>query len=289
MFRARQARFGFIHELHMTVSVLDFKDWRDFLKTRLRAMPRKGRGEVKRIAQQIRIDASYLSRILNGEKELQPEHAVLIAAYLGLHGLETDYFVELARAANAGNVELKKHSLSRLEAIQISAGRAPPRPKHVAGLSEADEARFFSNWHYDAFRIAAGVPGLQSVDAIAARFSLPLSLVTQIVDFLVQTGLCVEAKGEIRVGPKHLEINSRSHMIDRHLLNWRTRSVECLPKVAPGDYFYSHPMAVDAQTEAQVRARIEELVSELAPLAKNAKPEALRCFNVDWFGIVARG
>jgi len=248
-------------------------------------MPHRGRGEIKRMAEFARIDSSYLGRIIRGAKGLKMEHAIRIARYLGLSPLESDYFVELARLDCAGNEDLRKYSERRLDEIQQAAGASHARAEKDRVLDMKEEAIFLSNWHYDAARIAAGIPGLQDVDAIAEYLSLPKSLVGQVVDFLLRTGLCLEQESKIRPGKKFLRLDPDSPMIDRHLLNWRSAAVERIPTSKSGDFFYTLPMAVAEEDADQLRGELKRMVEAAHRKSEQTRPEKVMCLNVDWFRV----
>ncbi|HUP58440.1 MAG TPA: hypothetical protein VM598_13360 [Bdellovibrionota bacterium] len=269
----------------MDTSIFQHDDYRGFIQSRLHAMPRRGRGQIKRISEAAGLDASYLSRILRGSKGLKMEHSLPIARFLGLGALETDYLVELVRLDSAGNPELKKYSTGRLQQMREQAGMPAEEPRADHGLDARDEAIYLSNWQFDAARIATGIPGLGSIDALAEYLSLPRALVGQIVSFLLSSGLCMGSSGKLETGKKFLRLNPDSPMVARHLLNWRSAGTERLPARRPQDFFYTLSMAVSEKDADLLRKKLVGLVEEAHALSEKTIPERVACLNVDWFRV----
>jgi uncharacterized protein (TIGR02147 family) len=266
----------------MVTKIFEHKSYRSFLKARLRSMPGKGRGEIKRIAAFARIDPSYVSQILKGTKSLREEHAVLVGKYLGLDEPETEFLMELVRFENAAGPELRRFAERRLAELRKRAGEPEARAGEPE-LRRRDEALLFSNWQYDAVRLATSVDGLQTLDAISRRFALPKELVRQILDFLVRADLCAEKNGRFEIARRHLKLEPDSRMMDRHLLNWRSLAQERVVRSTSEDFFYSVPVALEAELASKIRARLREWLDELLPQLERSRSEVLRCLNIDWF------
>jgi uncharacterized protein (TIGR02147 family) len=269
----------------MDSKVFQHDDYRGFIQARLLAMPRKGRGQIKRISEAAGLDPSYLSRILRGSKGLKMEHSLKIARFLGLGALETDYLVELTRLDSAGNADLRKYSKERLQQMREQAGMPAEETRSSPGLDARDEAIYLSNWQYDAARIATGIPGMNSIDALAEYLALPRALVGQIVSFLLSSGLCVGSSGQLKTGKKFLRLNPDSPMVARHLLNWRSAGAERVPQRRPEDFFYTISMAVSERDAGEFRRKLIALVEEAHAVSEKTKPERVACLNVDWFRV----
>ena len=268
----------------VVTNVFKFKSYRLYLRSRLEAMPSRGRGEIKRIASEARFDPSYLSQILKGSKNLKDEHAVIIARSLGLNAIETEYFVELVRLDGAASPEFKRFTETRIAELRKRAGETDAAVgERVPELSKRDEAMLFSNWHYDAVRLASSIKDLQTLDALSKRFSLPTSLVRQILDFLLRTGLCIEENGKVKIGRRHLQLSPDSSMIDRHLLNWRALASERVVRSTQDDFFYSMPTVISRELASEIRARLKKWLEELQPKIEGSRSEVLFCLNIDWF------
>lgn len=78
-------------------SIFSFDDYKDFVRNRIKTMPRQGHGEMSRIAKALRMHPTRVSHIFNGEMNLTGEQACDLAKHLGLSDLEADYFLALVQ------------------------------------------------------------------------------------------------------------------------------------------------------------------------------------------------
>lgn len=80
----------------MTNSVLDFKDYRDFLRHTLEeGIRRNAAFSLRALAKKCGVTPSYLSRVLNAQRSLSAAHAAKIASGLGLNPEETGHLLGL--------------------------------------------------------------------------------------------------------------------------------------------------------------------------------------------------
>ena len=100
--------------------IFEFDDYKNFVNTRIIALPRKGRGEYQKIAEYLRVHATLISQIFKGPRELTLEQACELSTYLSLNALETDYFITLVEFRRAGSLKLKEILERRILSIKSS-------------------------------------------------------------------------------------------------------------------------------------------------------------------------
>ncbi len=77
--------------------IFKYDNYIKFLENYLSQLPKKGRGELNRIAQFAGVHPSLMSQVLSGSKNLSLEQAQLVAEYLGLTHLESEFFMTLVQ------------------------------------------------------------------------------------------------------------------------------------------------------------------------------------------------
>ena len=77
------------------MEIFDTENYKKFVKNRIKSMPNNGRGQYKAISQALGIHTTMVSQIFNGSKDLNPDQAYELCDFLGLVGLEVDYFLAL--------------------------------------------------------------------------------------------------------------------------------------------------------------------------------------------------
>jgi uncharacterized protein (TIGR02147 family) len=266
------------------MKIFTFESYKQYVLSRVRAMPSGGKGQFKRMAQSLGVHTSLLSQVFRGEKNLTPEQAHGIARYLGLSESETDYFIELVQLARAGSNDFRRYTRARLEKLRREAeaesGAESPLEEP---LSERNRVVFYSNWYYSGIRILTSIPAFQDLDAISEYLQLPKALVSQVMDFLVSSGLCVKQGERIGIGPRHTELRENSPLVARHHLNWRFKAIERMPRVTPSELFYTSPLSISEADAPEVRKILVEAIERVSRLLARTKPEKAACLSIDWF------
>jgi hypothetical protein len=204
---------------------------------------------------------------------------------LGLAELETDYFLGLIQLERAGTTALKTVVRKQLKRIRDQALELSNRLPQDGLLTEEDKAIFYSNWFYSGIRLMTSIPRFGKQAAIAAQLGLPKGRVAEVVEFLLSRGLCIEEKGEIRVGPSRIHLESTSPHVTRHHTQWRLKALEKQPQMSERDLVFTAPLTVSAQDAAKIRERMVQLIEEVSQTVGRSEPEQLNCLNIDWIQI----
>ena len=76
-------------------SLFSFTDYVVFLKAYIENQPKKGRGLVQKLAFHLGVNPTFVSQVLSGLKNFSVEQGFEVTEFLGLAGLEKDYFILL--------------------------------------------------------------------------------------------------------------------------------------------------------------------------------------------------
>lgn len=267
------------------VSVFEFDDYKKYLKARIRQMPKGGRGELQKISAFLRIHSTRFSHVFHGNEDLTLEQGIGLTRYLGLGELEADYFMVLLQLAKAGSEELRQFFIQKKTHIQDRAAQLVERLPSDRKLSESEKAIFYSNWFYSAVRLACSLSTTRtSVDTLAERFSIPREKVSEALEFLVATGLCVEdADGHIRSGPKSTHLEARSPLVSRLHANWRIKAMERHPVLPAEELAFTSPISIEKKDLAVIRELLIQMIEKATAYADTKKADSLYCINVDLF------
>ena len=267
------------------MKVFDFNDYRDFIRARVESSPKKGHGQYRKIAEFLDIPTSLVSQIMSGIRELSLESASLMTEYFALSDLETDYFLNLVELARAGNPSLRSKLQRRLKEAQEKGLQINQRISHEKSLSEQESQQFYSQWYYSGVRLLTSVDSMSSPQAIAEALRLPVQTVLQVVDFLVQTGLCVENKGRLSIGARSTHVGNDSASVIRHHLNWRMKVMSQMTRPKDHELIFTGPVTLSREARSEVKKRILALIEEWGQIADQSKEEVLCCLNIDWVDI----
>lgn len=267
------------------MKIFEFTDYKEFVRFRIEAMPNKGRGQFRQLAEALRMHTTLVSQVFNGDRNLTLEQACELSQFWGLNELETEMMLALVQYERAGTDLLKQALQLQIESIRNKADQLVHRLPKDKELSEQDQAIFYSNWYYSGIRLLTSVPSLRSIDALAEHLNLPKPLVSRVVSFLLETGLCVEKNGEITMGPQRTHLSSESPLITRHHMNWRVKEIEKVDTLDPKELMFTAPMSISHKDSRKVRKAILNFADEISDIVSKTKPEKLSCLNVSWFDI----
>lgn len=263
--------------------IVDFTNYKVFLKTYLRSLPKGGRGQSSKLAGFLKLSPMALSHIMTRERHLTQEQALKVADFFGFDPRASEYFIYLVNFARADSKELKAFYKTKLDSIRVEDQNIKNLVDGKSELSESDKGIFYSNWYFSGVRLLSSIAGFQSVDAIASYFGLTRKMAGEIVSFLVGTGLCVETEGQVRMGTKSTHVDDKSPFVNSHRRNWRNKAIEKFTLPGPEDLFYSSPVSVSNEDAVHFRKELLEVIKRFSLKVKDSPEQRLMCLNIDWF------
>jgi uncharacterized protein (TIGR02147 family) len=125
------------------VRVFDYLDYRDFLRARYQSRKRENPAfSYRYIASRIGLDSGTITRILKGERNLDPEMAGVLAKVFHLNDFEKEYFQALVLFCQAKNPMEKNLFLEKVLRL---------RGSKVKTLEER-QYEFYRKWYLPALR-----------------------------------------------------------------------------------------------------------------------------------------
>ncbi len=270
------------------MDIFEFDNFRNFLKESLKSMPNQGHGFGKKIAQAADMSTAFFSQVLSGKRLLSLEQASLISDFLQLTPLQSDYFLVLVQLDRAGNESLRKKTRSQMLQIRKTAQAVANRFTQTSEISEQDKPIYYSDWVYGVVQQLTAIDEYKTEFKIAERLSLPLKKVREVLDFLLQAGLCVNRNNRYEIGPTRIHLPPNSPWIRQHHANCRTLALECLHFEDPHKLHYSSPMTLSKKDYEKIRKILIEIIEKVGKIVDPSPSEELICLNIDLFKILKR-
>lgn len=265
------------------VSIYDFINYREYLKTWIHNQKSRGYGIQSKIASAIGISTTMLSLILKGDKQLSLEQALELSDFIGHSENEADYFFLLVEFSRAGTFKLQQKLKKKVRHFQDQAKIISKRIKHDIELTDEIKSIYYSSWIYSGIRNLTAVPGFHDVLIISEKLNLPPHIIGVAVDFLLKNGLCKREKGNLTYGPAHTHVASNSPFVSRHHQNWRLRGFSFMDNHNESNLFYTRPMSLGIEAVEQIRKVLPKFIEEVAAIAGPSPSEKVYCWNMDWF------
>jgi uncharacterized protein (TIGR02147 family) len=270
------------------MDIFKHQDYRKFLREQLKSLPKKGYGQLSKLARHLAVQSAYLSQVFQGTKTLSPEQALATADYFHLGEKETEYFHLLVQLDRAGSKELRSYLMKKITALQNENLDIKNRVTIDTRMSAVHQATFYSDWSYSAVRQATAIPGVHHIEKIAEVLQLPAKRVAQVLEFLVEAGLCNLEGGEFKIGARRTHLESSSPLVKLHHQNWRTRAIEQIFDPWESKLHYSSPMTVANKDAVRIRQTIVDMIEQVGKIADASTSEEIVCFNVDWYRVSKR-
>ncbi len=265
-------------------SIFRFNDYKKFLEAYLKGRPKAGRGLLTQLGLSIDMTSAQVSHVMRGDRDLTAEQALGASKFLGLNDLETQYFVELVSLARASSNELKNFIVKRLENLKADGLQLRNQVPSHRELTDEEKARFYSSWIYSAVRLLSSVRPLQIEDVIQ-EFAVDRERAVNILNFLVQTSLCLHDREGVKMGSRSTFVPRSSPFINKHHSNWRLRALECSERELENDLFFTSPVSMSESDFERFRMKLTELIKEFSAVIKDSPEEIVACLNFDFFRV----
>lgn len=265
------------------LDIFSFKDYRAYLVGWLEEARAQKKSNLSRLAEAIGVHTSFLAHVLSGTKNLSFEQAAEVSEAFGHTDLEREYFFALLQIERAGSQKLKKYwqekradILKRREALRSRVG------EHHE-LSYQDRAVYYSSWIYAAVFVSTDIEGGQTLEQVAARFRLSRAKASEILQFLVRTGICVLEGSRYKMGKAVVYLPNDSPLVVKHHTNWRIRAMQKMDNREATELFFTSPMSISVADFAKVREVFAKAIEEAMAICKDSKSEEVVNLNIDLF------
>lgn len=268
------------------MSVYNFKGINAFLRHHIAHLPKNGRGEISRIAQQVDVSTSLVSQVLAGQKTLTPEQTQKLIEYLGLVGLEADYITFLNQKERAGSKVLENFWQNKIEEIRQKSLQISARVKSDKALTSEQQSIFYSSLFYSAVRLYTSVGDHgKSIDEICERFDISRVKANTVLNFLVETGLCVEKNQKFFLGSQKTHLEKNSPYMLRHLGNCRLSAIQQIESLSDEELMYSATVSLSENDFYLLREEMVEFIKKFLNRVHSSPSEEVACLNLDFFWI----
>ncbi len=268
------------------MSIFQFRDIKTYLKHYISQLPKKGRGELSRIAETLKVSPTLVSHVLSGVKTFTPEQGQSLIVYIGLIGIEADYLTFLLQFERAGSHELKTYWKAKLANLKEKSLKLSNRLVADRILTEEKRAIFYSTPLYMMIRLytSIGEKG-KSLAEIAARFELSMMKCSQMTNFLLECGLCDEKDGRYMMGPQKIHLEKDSPHLLRFQADWRMRALSRGEDLLNSELMFTAPVSLSKKDFDNLREEMISFVKKFLETVHASPAEEVACLNLDFFWV----
>lgn len=263
--------------------IVEFRNYKQFLKARLKDFPKQGRGQLRRLAEHIGVAPIIVSQIISGDRDFNADQAILVAEFFSMDERTTEYFLLQVSHARASTKKLRNYYESKMNLLKAESEDIKNLVIPAREIREEDKIEFYSNWYYAGIWSLTAIEGYQTVETIADYFGIDRTKVSKVIKLLLKTGLCVEEHGKIKVGQKTIFLDKENFQINNHRRAWRDKAIHRLTAESDDEVFYSCPVSISKTDAEKFRKTLLELIKNFSRDVGPSSSEVLFCLNVDWF------
>jgi uncharacterized protein (TIGR02147 family) len=267
-----------------TKTVFDFNDYKAYLAERAGGR-RQRRGIRSLIAKTLKCQPTYVSQVLNGSADFSPEQAEVLNRFFGHTREESTYFLLLIQKERAGTRALKEFIQSQLDEILTRRMAISQRLGQKAGLTQEQQATYYSSWHFSAVHVALTIPSLRRREAIAHHLRISLKKVDEVLKFLVAAGLAQTNGLDYATTEVQIHLGNDSHNIVKHHSHWRQQALESLDREELSDLHYSTVVSLSRQDVFNIKNRLLEEIKAAQAIIKDSPEEELYAYTMDFFSM----
>ncbi|MCB0411293.1 MAG: TIGR02147 family protein [Bdellovibrionales bacterium] len=265
------------------LSIFEFSNYRNYLEGWIEAQGARAYGLKGKIAEALGISSSLVSQILKGEKSLTQDQASELCDFIGLNELESDYLHLLVELDRTGNLKYRHKLERKMRVLQQQSRQIGKRVPRHHELTDEQKAIYYSSWIYTGVRNLVAVPGCDTVDKLATQLKMDYRRINQVVQFLLNHGLCREEGGKLNYGPASLHVERESPFVNKHHQNWRVKSLALMEEANANDLYFTSPMSLSKEAYEQILKMIPNFIQSVMEVSGPSPSETVACLNIDWF------
>lgn len=269
-------------------SIYNFSSYKAYFKAWMAAQPRKGRGLIVALADYLKVNSTFISQILSGAsaaKHFSLEQAHEVTEFMGLSGLEKDFFLLLVQYERAGSHKLEKYYQRKIQELKVRSQEIGERLHKERVLSEEEQSVFYSSWIYTALRLYCSIGNGKSFEDLKQYFRLPTEELLKLTEFLTNTGLLISNNGLFQMGSQSTHITRASPHAKRHHMNWRLKSLQNFDRISAQELVFSGPMSLSQKDFQDIREDLVQMISQISKKVADSPSEKVACLNIDLFDV----
>jgi uncharacterized protein (TIGR02147 family) len=266
------------------MTILDFEEYRDFIRYRLRGLPLRGRGEMSNIAKSLRMNATWLSQIMSGSRQFTVDQALELGALWQLSSTEIEYFILLVQLERSATHKAKLFFRKKIDTLKTENSKLQNQVPHERQFDEKEKAIFYSSWLYSAIHLYTSTKkdGV-TIEEILSHFEIHRVRAINILTFLVQSELCF--KNENRYSPTTLStfVDRESPHFLKHHSNWRIRAIEKAERLSDEEVMFTAPVSIAREDFPSVQKELVRCIKTISGIVKDSNADSVAALNIDWF------
>ncbi|MBK7962577.1 MAG: TIGR02147 family protein [Bdellovibrionales bacterium] len=265
--------------------IFSWRNYKEYLLAVIENNPAGSRGTRKKLAEAIGCQVSHITNVLSGAGHFSQEQAEAASRFLGLDHRETEFLLLLVQYTRAGTMSLREFYKKLLNERQKNNLPFKGGLKTHEGTPTVEENIYYSSWDFAAVHVLTSIPQYQTAEAIAKKLMISVSRVSEVLKFLIDSGLCRKEGQRVLIERPLLHLDRSSLLVSKHHINWRLRTIATLGEVAENDFHYSSVFSLSKHDYPKIKAILVQALSEATTAIRKSQEEDCAALCIDLFNI----
>lgn len=270
------------------INIFDYTDYKAYLKATEEERASMQRGFRSRLAEALECQNAYISQILNTHANFSLEQAFKITTFLQLKENETRYFMLLVEHSRAATPALQAYFKKDIAALRAKFLDLKERLPEATDLSLENKNVYYSSWIYPTAHMMITIPEYRTIHKIAVALGVEENVISEVMLFLVSSGLAKEQKGQFVPGPTQVHLDIDSPHIRQHHSNWRVRAVQSLTSNKEHDVHYSTVSTLSYDDAVKLKSTIIQIIQDYVKVIGPSKEQTMYNFNIDFYSLIKK-
>jgi uncharacterized protein (TIGR02147 family) len=266
------------------MTIFDFKDYRSYLKKRF-PVSGESRGSRTRLAERLKVQSAFVSRVMAGQADFSLEQACVINAFLSHTPDEGDYFMLLLQFEKAGSPDLRRYFANKIDAIQLQKREIRSRMTVTDHIPLESQIRYYSHWVYPYLHLLVRLPGYQTRDRLIEGTPLPRDITEGAVEWMIENGIFAYEKSRLFSKIQVMHLDRQSPLVLGYHQQWRRQAMNRMDLLREENLFFTSPVSLAHADFEKVRALVLELAAKVNEVVMPSADETIACLNIDLFKI----
>lgn len=127
--------------------------------------------------------------------------------------------------------------------------------------------------------------GGRTKEEICESLELDKKNVSEILDFLVKTGLCRQEKGRYFHHVSRTHVEKDSPYYKQHHVNWRIKSIQTMDRRNNENLCFTAPLSVSEEDFQLLKEEMMTLIQKVSTVVKDSPAENVYCICMDFFKV----
>lgn len=264
-------------------SIFELEDYRQLLIEDVRD---RGHGGKIQLAEAIRVQSSFLSRVLARQAHLSAEQGLAFCHVRQMDAASTEHFIIKLQWARAKTPELKKFYQSQIKLQAKQSTNIQKRIGKVQSISREDQRTYYSHWIYSAIHALVSLPGLNSAQAISRHLGVDHAQASEWLEALAQMGILIKDGRQYITAKARLHLGTESAMLSSFHRNWRLRTCREFDRTQKTQSLhYSSATTLSHEDAAKIHQTLLDTISQIKARIKESPEETGRALTLDFFEI----